>query len=143
MANQLRKAIPVATSNVLQWFTAHFRRSLPMRTVMPADAQAAANVRVDVICTNIATSIKVEVKVDSIGGIGKESDKEISIWHPKCLKLHYAYTHKHKKKFLLKTREKVTEKFFTNGLQKPCTWLIVNSQHEKSFSLRSKYYYAK
>lgn len=50
MAKQLIKAIAVAVSNLVQWFTAHLLRSLRMRTVMPADAQAAANVRVDVIC---------------------------------------------------------------------------------------------
>jgi hypothetical protein len=49
--NQLIKAIAVAVSNLVQWFTPHLLRSLPMRTVMPADAHAAANVRVDVICT--------------------------------------------------------------------------------------------
>ena len=49
--NQLIKAIAVAVSNLVQWFMAHLLRSLPMSTVMPADAHAAANVRVDVICT--------------------------------------------------------------------------------------------
>lgn len=47
--NQLIKAIAVAVSNLVQWFMAHLLRSLPMSTVMPADAHAAANVRVDVI----------------------------------------------------------------------------------------------
>lgn len=50
-ANQLMKAIAVAVSNLVQWFTLHFPRSL-MSTVIPADADAAANVRVDVICNN-------------------------------------------------------------------------------------------
>lgn len=50
-ANQLRKAIAVAVSNLVQWFTAQLSRSLPIRTVIPADAQAAANVSVEVICT--------------------------------------------------------------------------------------------
>lgn len=49
MANQLMKAIAVADSNLEQWLTAHLSRSLPINTVIPADAQAAANVRVDVI----------------------------------------------------------------------------------------------
>lgn len=48
-ANQLRKAIAVAVSNLVQWFTAQLSRSLPIRTVIPADAQAAANVSVEVI----------------------------------------------------------------------------------------------
>ncbi|MDD0148505.1 hypothetical protein PSY31_22730, partial [Shigella flexneri] len=47
--NQLIKAIAVADSNLLQWFTAHLLRSLAMRTVLPAEALEAANVRVDVI----------------------------------------------------------------------------------------------
>lgn len=50
-ANQLRKAMAVADMNLVQWFTLHLSRSFPMRTVIPADAQAAANVRVEVICT--------------------------------------------------------------------------------------------
>lgn len=49
-ANQLIKAIAVAVSNLLQWFTSHLLRSLAMRTVIPAEAHAAANVSVDVIC---------------------------------------------------------------------------------------------
>lgn len=49
-ANQLRKAIAVADSNCAQWFTPHLSRSLPMRTVIPADEHAEENVRVDVIC---------------------------------------------------------------------------------------------
>jgi hypothetical protein len=48
--NQLIKAIPVAVSNSAQWFCLQTPRSLSIRTVMPADAQAAAKVRVDVIC---------------------------------------------------------------------------------------------
>ena len=50
-ANQLMKAMAVAVSKLAQWFSAQMLRSLPMRTVMPADEQAAANVRVDVICS--------------------------------------------------------------------------------------------
>lgn len=50
-ANQLMKAIAVAVSNRVQWFWAQLLKSLPMRTVIPADAHAAANVSVDVICT--------------------------------------------------------------------------------------------
>jgi len=45
------KAMAVAVSKLAQWFSAHMLRSLPIRTVMPADEQAAANVRVDVICS--------------------------------------------------------------------------------------------
>lgn len=48
--NQLRKAMDVAVSNSVQWFWAQLPRSLPIRTVMPADAQAAANVSVEVTC---------------------------------------------------------------------------------------------
>lgn len=48
--NQLRKAMAVAVSNCAQWFCEHSPRSLPIRTVMPAEAQAAANVSVEVIC---------------------------------------------------------------------------------------------
>lgn len=44
------KAIAVAVSNCAQWFSAHQLRSLSIRTVMPAEAQAAAKVRVDAIC---------------------------------------------------------------------------------------------
>ena len=44
------KAIAVAVSNCAQWLFAQLSRSLSIRTVMPAEAQAAANVRVDVIC---------------------------------------------------------------------------------------------
>lgn len=50
MANQLIKAMAVAVSNLAQCSTEHLLRSLPTRTVMPADALAAANIRVDVIC---------------------------------------------------------------------------------------------
>lgn len=57
MANQLIKAIAVAVSNLVQWFMAHLSRSLPIRTVIPADAQAAANVRVEVICTKTSLVI--------------------------------------------------------------------------------------
>lgn len=49
-ANQLMKAIAVADSNCAQWFTPHLLRSLPIRTVIPADEHAAENVRVDVTC---------------------------------------------------------------------------------------------
>lgn len=50
MVNQQMKAMPVAVSNCTQWFFEQLPRSLSMSTVMPADAQAAANVRVDVTC---------------------------------------------------------------------------------------------
>lgn len=49
------KARPVAVSNSTQWFCEQISRSLSISTVMPADAQAAANMRVDVIC-NAKTS---------------------------------------------------------------------------------------
>ena len=52
-ANQLMKAIAVAVSKLVQWFCEHMLRSLPINTVMPEDAQAAANVSVDVICMRI------------------------------------------------------------------------------------------
>lgn len=48
--NQLMKAIAVAVSNCMQWFCLQLSRSLSIRTVMPAEAQAAAKVSVDVIC---------------------------------------------------------------------------------------------
>lgn len=48
-ANQLMKAIAVAVSKLAQWFSAHMLRSLPMRTVIPADAHAAPKVSVPVI----------------------------------------------------------------------------------------------
>lgn len=44
------KAMPVAVSNCTQWLCAQLPRSLSIRTVMPAEAQAAANVRVEVTC---------------------------------------------------------------------------------------------
>lgn len=50
-ANQLMKAIAVAVSNRVQWFWAQLLKSLLMSTVIPADAHAAANVSVEVICT--------------------------------------------------------------------------------------------
>lgn len=43
------KAMPVAVSNCTV-FLEQLPRSLSMSTVMPADAQAAANVRLDVTC---------------------------------------------------------------------------------------------
>lgn len=50
VVNQQIKAIPVAVSNCTQWLCAQLSRSLSIRIVMPADAQAAANVRVEVTC---------------------------------------------------------------------------------------------
>lgn len=44
------KAMAVAVSNCTQWFWEQLWRSLSIRTVMPAEAHAAANIRVDVIC---------------------------------------------------------------------------------------------
>lgn len=46
--NQLKNAIAVAVSYFAQWFWAHSLKSFPMRTVIPADAQAAAKVNVAV-----------------------------------------------------------------------------------------------
>lgn len=50
--NQDMKAMAVAVSNCAQWLWAQLSRSLSIRTVIPAEAQAAANVRVDVICSS-------------------------------------------------------------------------------------------
>lgn len=44
------KAMAVAVSKLVQGLSEQMLRSLPIRTVMPADAQAAANVSVYVIC---------------------------------------------------------------------------------------------
>lgn len=52
-ANQLMKANAVDVSNWTQWFCAQLFRSLSIRTVMPADAQAAAKVSVDVTWNNV------------------------------------------------------------------------------------------
>jgi hypothetical protein len=52
-ANQLINAMAVAVSNLEQWFSAQSFRSLPISTVIPADAQAAVNVSVEVICSYI------------------------------------------------------------------------------------------
>ncbi|KAK8605082.1 hypothetical protein V6N13_082539 [Hibiscus sabdariffa] len=51
VVNQLKKATAVAVSNCVKWFCAQISRSWPIRTVTPAEAQAAANVRVDVTCS--------------------------------------------------------------------------------------------
>ena len=51
-ANQLINAMAVAVSNLVQWFCLQSFRSFPIRTVIPADAQAAANVSVEVICSD-------------------------------------------------------------------------------------------
>lgn len=51
-ANQLMKAIAVAVSNLVQCLTSHLSISLKS-TVMPADADAAANVTMHVICNNV------------------------------------------------------------------------------------------
>lgn len=48
--NQLRKAMAVAVWNWTQWFREQLSRSLSMRTVIPADAHAAAKVNVEVTC---------------------------------------------------------------------------------------------
>ena len=49
-ANHVINAMAVAVSNWAQWLREQLPRSLSIRTVMPAEAQAAAKVRVDVIC---------------------------------------------------------------------------------------------
>ncbi|CAL1366753.1 unnamed protein product [Linum trigynum] len=46
--NQLMNAIAVAVSNWTQWFCLQLPRSLSISTVIPAEAQAAANVSVEV-----------------------------------------------------------------------------------------------
>lgn len=48
--NQLMKAIAADASNLLQWFGPHCFKSLSMSTVIPAAAQAAAKVIVEVTC---------------------------------------------------------------------------------------------
>lgn len=45
------KTMLVAVSNCTQGLLAQPFRSLSIRTVMPAAAQAAANVRMDIICS--------------------------------------------------------------------------------------------
>lgn len=57
-ANQLINAMAVAVSNLLQWFSAQSFRSLPISTVIPAEAHAAANVSVEVICNKIKAKEK-------------------------------------------------------------------------------------
>jgi hypothetical protein len=47
---QLMNAMAVAVSNCKQWLSSQLSRSLSIRTVMPAEAQAAANVNVEAIC---------------------------------------------------------------------------------------------
>lgn len=53
----------VAVSNSVQWFWPQLPRSLPIRTVMPAEAQAAANVRVEVTCRrNVYGKLSLKIK---------------------------------------------------------------------------------
>lgn len=52
----------VAVSKVVQWFCEQMLRSLPIKTVMPADAQAAANVSVEVICNRTTAKIIISTK---------------------------------------------------------------------------------
>jgi hypothetical protein len=59
-ANQLINAMAVAVSNLEQWFSAQSFRSLPISTVIPADAQAAVNVSVEVICSYIYIYIYIK-----------------------------------------------------------------------------------
>lgn len=59
------KAIAVAVPNRVQSFKPHLSRSLPTRTVIPAEAHAAANVRVDVICNITETPHKLEMDSSS------------------------------------------------------------------------------
>ena len=56
------KAMPVAVSNCTQWFCEQLPRSLSMRIVMPADAQAAANVRVEVTCMEDTSLLKLTLQ---------------------------------------------------------------------------------
>lgn len=62
VVNQQRKAMPVAVSNCTQWFCEQLPRSLSMRTVMPADAHAAANVRVEVTCMEDTGLLKLRLQ---------------------------------------------------------------------------------
>lgn len=48
VATQLMYAIATAASNLLQWLGPHWLRSLSISTVIPAAAQAPANVIVEV-----------------------------------------------------------------------------------------------
>lgn len=57
--NQLINAMAVAVSNCTQWFLLQLSRSLSIRTVMPAEAHAAANVRVDVIPSPIVNKLTI------------------------------------------------------------------------------------
>jgi hypothetical protein len=50
VVNQHMNAMPVAVSNCTQWFSEQLPRSLSISTVIPADAQAAANISVEVTC---------------------------------------------------------------------------------------------
>lgn len=50
VATQLMYAIATAASNLLQWLGPHWLRSLSISTVIPAAAQAPANVIVEVTC---------------------------------------------------------------------------------------------
>ena len=81
--NQLMKAIAIAVSNCGQWFRAQLSRSLSIRTVMPAEAQAAANVRVDVICkvNNIWSRKKIQSKKQTKNS---EMSGTMYLTHVKC-----------------------------------------------------------
>jgi hypothetical protein len=50
IANQLKKAMAVADIKFGQWFSKQASTSLSMKVVMPADAHAAVNISVPVIC---------------------------------------------------------------------------------------------
>lgn len=67
IVNQLMKAIAVAVSKVAQWFSEHMLRSLPISTVMPADAQAAVRERKVAICSrNNYISVTKEIATNSL-----------------------------------------------------------------------------
>lgn len=56
---QLIKAIAAAASNLLQWLGPHWLRSLSMSTVIPAAAQAPANVIVEVIQSPTTKKLRI------------------------------------------------------------------------------------
>ncbi len=64
---QPKNAIATAASNLLQWFGPHSFKSLSMRTVIPAAEHAAANVIVDVTCSENSFQVKTEGSPHTIG----------------------------------------------------------------------------
>ena len=59
-------AMAVAVSNCKQWLSSQLLRSLSIRTVMPAEAQAAANVNVEAICMEMTQNWEHNLKVNKI-----------------------------------------------------------------------------